>query len=171
MRTRSQHDKQALNCIVFGAICILLSIIIGTILCLIYGGMMVSKYNGYNGPQLDNDVKGTCIVSDKYITNQTLVYNVTAVLEGDSYKLQIFEKQSNKKSAQTALDNSNINTAPCWFSKTKKGTYIDGTWNYVDSSTNGWGIVLLIIGCISSCFGLTICYKLIKSIYSSILGC
>jgi len=122
---------------------------------------MVSDYNGYNGPQLDNDVKGTCTVTGKYIIDRTLIYNVTAILEGGSHKLQIIEPQPN---------NSNIKTAPCWFDKTKKGTYKDGTWNYVDSSTNGWGIVLLIIGCASSCFGLTMCYRVFAEMYMSAFG-
>lgn len=138
-------------------LCILLSLLTGSILCLVYGGIMVGDYNEYTGPQLDNDIEGMCTVTGKYITEiesyWTVVYNVTAKLEENNHYLQILQTQPNKKTAQTTLDNSNINTAPCWFDKTKKGIYEDGTWNYVDSSTNAWGIVLLIVGILLFCCG------------------
>jgi len=144
----NSQENAAACCMLSIWACVMLSLLTGAILCLVYGGIMVNDYGEYNGPQLDNIIEGTCAVTGKYTIGQTLIYNVTAKLEGNYYKLQIIEPQTT---------GNNIKTAPCWFDKTKKGTYEYGTWNYVDSSTNGWGIVLLIIGILLFCCGFMKC--------------
>jgi len=121
----------------------------------IIGSIMVNNYNNYTGPRLDDSIKGTCTVTGTHVMKidlyWTLIYNVTVKFEDDDNYLQILQPKSNKKTAQASKDDDKIKTATCWFNKTEKGTYNNGTWEFIGSSTQGWGIFFISIGCTIVC--------------------